>query len=108
GYPVSSLVSFEVFVRPALRRLGGHARPERPRVRVMLRDAIHAPSDRPEYQRAIVAWEDGRLVARSTGAQGSSRLLSLRGANALLLVPGDGQIYPAGTELEALLTGPLA
>ena len=42
------------------------------RVRVMLRDAIQAPSDRPEYQRAIVAWEDGRLVARSTGAQRKS------------------------------------
>src|SRR6266536_540540 len=61
GYPVSSLVSFEVFVRPALRRLGGDARPDRPRVRVTLRDAIEAPPDRPEYQRAIVAWEDGRL-----------------------------------------------
>jgi molybdopterin biosynthesis enzyme len=108
GYPVSSLVSFEVFVRPALRRMQGDARPERPRVRVALGDPIRAPGDRPECQRAIVAWEDGRLVARSTGAQGSSRLLSLRGANALLLVPGDGRTYPAGAELEALLTGPLA
>jgi molybdenum cofactor synthesis domain-containing protein len=108
GYPVSSLVSFEVFVRPALRRLGGDARPDRARVRVTLRDAIRAPHDRPEYQRAIVAWEDGRLVARSTGAQGSSRLLSLRGANALLFVPGDGRTHSAGAELEALLTGPVA
>jgi molybdopterin molybdotransferase len=108
GYPVSSLVSFEVFVRPALRRLQGDARPERPRVRVTLLEAIKAPSDRPECQRAVVSWQDGRLSARSTGAQGSSRLLSLRGANALLLVPGDGRTYPAGAELEALLTGPLA
>jgi molybdopterin molybdotransferase len=108
GYPVSSLVSFEVFVRPALRRMQGDARPDRPRVRVVLRDPIQAPGDRPEYQRAIVAWEEGRLVARSTGAQGSSRLLSLRGANAMLLVPGDGRAYRAGAELEALLTGPLA
>jgi molybdenum cofactor synthesis domain-containing protein len=108
GYPVSSLVSFEAFVRPALRRMQGDARPERPRVRVTLLEPIRAPSDRPEYQRAIVAWQDGRLAARSTGAQGSSRLLSLRGANALLLVPGDGQTYAPGAELEALLTGPLA
>jgi molybdenum cofactor synthesis domain-containing protein len=107
GYPVSSLVSFEVFVRPALRRLQGDARPDRARVRVELRDAIEAPPDRPEYQRAIVGWEDGRLVARSTGGQGSSRLLSLRGANALLLVPGDGKRYQAGEQLDALLTGPL-
>lgn len=107
GFPVSSLVSFEVFVRPALRRLQGDARPERARARVALAEPIAAPPDRPEYQRAIVSWEGGRLVARSTGAQGSSRLLSLRGANALLLVPGDGQVYPAGAELDALLTGPL-
>jgi molybdopterin molybdotransferase len=108
GYPVSSLVSFEVFVRPALRRLQGDQRPDRARVSVVLRDAIEAPPDRPEYQRAIVSWEDGRLVARSTGAQGSSRLLSLRGANALLLVPGNGKQYQAGEQVEAILTGPLA
>jgi molybdopterin molybdotransferase len=108
GYPVSSLVSFEVFVRPALRRLAGDARPERPRARVTLLEPITAPPDRPEYQRAVVSWQNGRLSARSTGAQGSSRLLSLRDANALLLVPGDGRTYPAGAELEALLTGPLA
>jgi molybdopterin molybdotransferase len=108
GYPVSSLVSFEVFVRPALRRLQGDARPERPRVQVTLLEPITAPSDRPECQRAVVSWQDGRLSAHSTGAQGSSRLLSLRGANALLLVPGDGRVYPAGAELDALLTGPLA
>src|SRR5262249_10325649 len=64
GYPVSSLVSFEVFVRPALRRMQGDARPERVRVRVVLRDPIQASGDRPEYQRAIVSWEDGHLVAR--------------------------------------------
>jgi molybdopterin molybdotransferase len=106
GYPVSSLVSFEVFVRPALRRMQGDARPDRPRVRVVLRDPIQSSEDRPEYQRAIVAWEDGRLVARSTGAQGSSRLLSLRGANGLLLVPPSGRLHAPGEEMEALLTGP--
>lgn len=107
GYPVSSLVSFEVFVRPALRRLQGDAHPERPRVAVALAEAIHA-SDRPEYQRVRVCWEQGRLVAYSTGIQGSSRLLSMRAANALLLVaPGDS-LYAAGQELEAMLTGVIA
>mgnify|MGYP001772553804 CR=1 FL=1 len=108
GYPVSSLVSFEVFVRPALRRLQGDALPERPRVRVTLRDLIRPSPDRPEYQRAIVSWEDGRLVARSTGRQGSSRLLSMLGANALLIVPAGTEPYLAGAELDALMTGPLA
>ncbi len=94
GNPVSSLVSFEVFARPALRRMQGDARPDRPLVRVVLRDPIQAPSDRPEYQRAIVGWEDGRLIARSTGAQGSSRCSRCAALTALLLVPGDGRCLP--------------
>jgi molybdopterin molybdotransferase len=108
GYPVSSLVSFEVFVRPALRRLQGDLHPERPRVAVTLLDPIHSSPDRPEYQRAIVSWSNGHLVARSTGGQGSSRLLSLRAANALIHVPASGSVFQPGEVLEALLTGPLS
>ncbi len=108
GYPVSSLVSFEVFVRPALRRLQGDPHPDRPRVSVTLLDPIHSSPDRPEYQRAIVSWMNGRLVARSTGGQGSSRLLSLRAANALVHVPASGSIFQPGETLEALLVGPLS
>lgn len=103
GYPVSSLVSFEVFVRPALRAMQGDANPERPLVQVTLTTPIRPAPDRPEYQRATVRWEGGRLTAASTGGQGSSRLLSLRGANALLLVPAGTETYPAGAELEAIL-----
>lgn len=107
GYPVSSLVSFEVFVRPALRRMQGDAQPERPCIRVRLEQPIKATPERPEYQRATIFWTDGGLVARSTGEQGSSRLLSLRGANALLIVPAGERMHAAGDELEALLTGPV-
>jgi molybdopterin molybdotransferase len=107
GYPVSSLVSFEVFVRPALRALQGDARPERPRVLVALETPIKPSPDRPEYQRITVRFRDGRLWAASTGGQGSSRLLSLRDANGLLLVPAGGTVYPAGSTLEALLIGPV-
>lgn len=107
GFPVSSLVSFEVFVRPALRALQGDARPERPRVRVALAAPITPAPDRPEYQRVSVRVAAGRLLAESTGGQGSSRLLSLRGANGLLLVPAGEAPLPAGSELEAILTGPI-
>ncbi|NTU79884.1 MAG: molybdopterin molybdotransferase MoeA [Chloroflexales bacterium] len=107
GYPVSSLVSFEIFVRPALRALQGDARPWRPRARVALAAPIHPSPDRPELQRVTVSLDGGRLVARTTGAQGSSRLLSLLGANGLLLVPPSPEVYPAGSELEAILTGPI-
>ncbi|KAB8142379.1 molybdopterin molybdotransferase MoeA [Chloroflexia bacterium SDU3-3] len=108
GYPVSSLVSFEVFVRPMLRRMQGDPVPGRPHVSVLLAEHIQASPDRPEYQRAVVSFEQGRLVARSTGGQGSSRLLSMRGANALLVVPPRDGGYAPGQQLLALLTGPLA
>jgi molybdopterin molybdotransferase len=107
GYPVSSLVSFEVFVRPALRALQGDARPERPAVMARLSAPIRPAPDRPEYQRVILSWREGRIWAASTGGQGSSRLISMRGANGLLLVPaGDGAL-PMGTELEVIMTGAL-
>ncbi|NJK81132.1 MAG: molybdopterin molybdotransferase MoeA [Chloroflexaceae bacterium] len=107
GFPASSLVSFEVFVRPALRRLQGDARPDRPRVQVALSEPIRPSPDRPEYQRIIVVWQDGQLVARSTGPQISSRLLSLRSANGLLIVPPGEAVFQPGATLDALLTGPL-
>lgn len=107
GYPVSSLVSFEVFVRPTLRRMQGDNRPHRPLARVTLPAPLQASPDRPEYQRAIVRIDGGRLVAEITGAQGSSRMLSLRDANALVIVPPREGSYAAGDTLDALLTGPL-
>lgn len=108
GFPVSSLVSFEVFVRPALRALQGDATPQRPRVRVAISAPVQPAPDRQEYQRVTVRWAGGRLVASSTGGQGSSRLLSLHGANGLLIVPPGEALHPAGAELDVLLTGPLA
>lgn len=107
GNPVSALVAFEVFVRPLLRRFQGDTSPERPRVRVVLDDPFPAVPDRPSYHRAVVEWRDGRLMARSTGSQASSRLLSLRGANALLLGPAADYGHAPGDELDALLIGPI-
>jgi molybdopterin molybdotransferase len=107
GFPVSSLVAFEVYVRPALRRLQGDNRPDRPHMQVVLADSVRASYGRTDYQRAVVRWQSGKLIAHSTGAQSSSRLLSLRGANALLIVPPDQQEHTPGTELDALLIGPL-
>jgi molybdopterin molybdotransferase len=107
GYPVSSLVSFEVFVRPALRALQGDTQPERPLVRALLAAPIRPSPDRPEYQRVVLSWREGTIWAASTGGQGSSRLISMRGSNGLLLVPAGEETLPMGTELEAIMTGAL-
>jgi molybdopterin molybdotransferase len=107
GNPVSSLVTFEVFVRPALRRLLGDPQCFRPRVRVRLAEAIRPDRSRLEYQRAIVRATPDGLTAATTGVQASSRLLSMRGANALLEIPAGDAPLPAGQEVNALLTGAL-
>jgi molybdenum cofactor synthesis domain-containing protein len=105
GFPVSSLVTFEVFVRPALRRLQGLSRVHRPRVLVELSHELQPDGTRLEYQRATVRWQDDRLVATSTGKQTSSRLITMVGANALLEIPSGREPLPAGTRVPALLTG---
>ena len=103
GFPVSSLVTFEVFVRPALRKLQGLADQERPTLPVRLAYDARAAGDRTEYQRVTLHREGADLVATSTGSQSSSRLLSLAGAHALVRIPpGDAPLL-AGTFVEAVI-----
>ncbi len=107
GFPVSALVAFELFVRPALRTMQGDAHWQRPRLQVTLAHEVEHDARRTEFQRAAVYVDKGRFVARTTGAQGSGRLLSLVGANALLeLAPGE-PLLPAGAEVTALLLQPI-
>ena len=103
GFPVSSLVTFEIFVRPALLSLQGAANVTRPRVSVMLGHEIRTDAVRPEYQRARVSWEQHQFVATTTGLQSSSRLMSIVGANALLELDPGGEVLPKGTIVQALL-----
>ncbi len=107
GNPVSSLVTFEVFVRPALRMMQGDPNPTRPKVEVELEHELPLGGSRVEYHRAIVRWSRGRLLARSTGLQLSSRLLSMVGHNALVIIPTGSGVVPAGERMPALLTGPI-
>ncbi len=106
GYPVSSLVTFEVFVRPALLELQGLSVVQRPRVTVELEHDLRPDRIRLEYQRAVVRWQADRLVAAPTGVQSSSRLMSMIGANALLEIQPGEETLPAGSRVPALLTGP--
>ncbi len=107
GYPVSALVTFEVLVRPALLKMQGRRDIFRPCVEVRVEHSLVRPKDRREYHRAIAAWRDGEIWARSTGNQKSSRLLSLAGANALLVLDPDTSPIDAGSKVSALLIGPL-
>jgi molybdopterin molybdotransferase len=103
GFPVSSLVTFEVFVRPALRKLQGFEQLERPTLPVRLGYDARAAGDRTEYQRVTLHREGADLVATSTGSQSSSRLLSLAGAHALVKIAPGGEGIAAGTIVEAII-----
>ena len=99
GNPVSAFVGFEVFVRPALEKLSGLEL--RPRPHQMARLAESLESDgRESYLRAVISQENGVLVARLTGHQGSGNIFSLVRANALLIVPSGVKSLPANSDVE--------
>lgn len=103
GFPVSSLVTFEVFVRPALRRMQGHSRLYRPTLPVRLGFDARAAGDRTDYHRVRLQRQGQELVALTTGSQSSSRLMSLAGAQALVRIPPGGEGLGAGTLVEAII-----
>ena len=106
GNPVSTMVTFELFVRPAVRRLAGHRRPFRRTVPVTLREPITLGPRLRHFLRAVVSsprGPDGGRDAVLTGPQGSGILTSMAKANALIIVPADRPTVAAGESLDALL-----
>jgi molybdopterin molybdotransferase len=103
GNPVSAMVSFELFVRPALLRLMGYRKTTRPTYRAIIVEDV-ANTDGRVYVVRVRAWrEDGTWHVSSTGAQGSGILRSMVGANGLAFVPGGPRGVRAGEEVEFLL-----
>ena len=101
GNPVSTMVTFELFVRPVIRRLLGHALPFRRTVTVELAERVTLGPKLRHYLRAVV--NGSPSTARLTGPQGSGILTSMARANALLIVPEDRPEVAAGELLDALL-----
>lgn len=107
GNPVSTMVTFELFAKPALRRMLGMSRPFPQPVPVVAAEPIATAAPRTHFLRAVVGpGADGRLEARLTGAQGSGLLTSMAQANALLIVPAERSRVESGETLRALLLGP--
>ncbi len=108
GFPVSALVSFEIFVRPALLKMAGHSHIYRPREKATLAHRLNHSASRTEFQRVLLTRKtDGRLAASTTGFQGSGRLLSMVGANGLVVLPYGQGDFEAGTVVEAVILGPI-
>lgn len=104
GNPVSAMVTFELFVRPALRKMTGHTLPFRRSVPVTVAEPVRITAGLQHFLRAIVIRRtDGTREARLTGPQGSGILTSMIRANALLMVPEERTEVAPGTELRAIL-----
>ena len=95
GNPVSSYVSFEVFVRPALRRMLGVEPISRPVIRARVSESVRSPLGRRSYLRGWLSVEQGAYTVRPVGGSGSHLIASLAASNALIVVP------EASTEVEA-------
>jgi molybdenum cofactor synthesis domain-containing protein len=103
GNPVSSMVSFELLARPALRQMMGHDRLDRPRIVALAGSGMPRKSDgRVHYVRVLARWIDGNVVVDSVGGQGSHQLAATAGANALVVLP-DGEGIVAGAPVDVLL-----
>ncbi len=102
GNPVSAIVTFEIFVRPTILRLGGRQQLDKPTVSVTLSDTLHSDG-RETYLRAVVTKQGDRYIAHSAGGQGSNILSALVNANALVIIPDGLTEVAAGSELRAWL-----
>jgi len=104
GNPVSSMVSFELFARPALRRMMGHPEIHRPTVRAVADEAFSRKPDGKLHLLRVVAalGQDGRYHVRSSGGQASNLLRAMALANALALVP-DGVGIEDGADVQVML-----
>jgi len=104
GNPVSSMVSFELFGRPAIYKMLGRSDWPRPRVRAIADEPIENSDARRVYARAILTHrEDGRWHAALTGPQGSGILTSMAFANAFAIVPEDVPLVRPGDEVDCML-----
>ena len=108
GNPVSTIVTYELFVRPALRRLAGYApeRCARPLHSCSLTASARHELGRRSFQRAVASLNpDGQLTARPVVKQGSHMIGGLVQANSLLVVPEDVSELPAGGRAQVMLLG---
>jgi molybdopterin molybdotransferase len=103
GNPVSTLVTFELFARPALRRMHGHAQLFRRTVPVRLAETVTIAAPLTHFLRAEVRVSEDGLSATLTGPQGSGLLSSMARANALLVIPADRARAEAGEYVDAML-----
>ena len=102
GNTVSSMVSFELLARPALRRMMGHTELHRPRVQATASAPLHRrPDGKTHFARVVWSYRAGRYEVRSAGGQGSHQLSALAAANGLAVLP-DGHGADTGDPVQLI------
>jgi len=103
GNPVSSMVTFELFVRPAILKMMGKKNLAKPTVDAVIEDSIVNSDGRRVFARVVVEKRGGQYFARLTGPQGSGILTSMTLANGLVIVPEDKAGVKAGDRVEVIM-----
>jgi molybdopterin molybdotransferase len=103
GNPVSSMLSFELFARPAIFKMMGRSDWQRPTIRAVTEDRITNHDGRRTFARAVVTKREGRYYASLTGPQGSGILMSMVVANGLAIVPHDVPVVEPGEEVTVMM-----
>jgi len=106
GNPVSSMVSFEQFVRPAILKMAGHHYLFRPTIKALLREDIEKKAGLLHFIRCRLVREGGKIHAWTTGEQGSGILSSMVKAQGLILLPPEETLARAGQEVNVYLLDP--
>jgi molybdopterin molybdotransferase len=103
GNPVSSVITFELFGRPAIYKMMGKPYWERPTVRAVSEDRIRITDERRFYARCVVTQRDGKWYASLSGGQGSGILTSMARANGLAVVPENSADVQPGDEVTVIM-----
>jgi len=103
GNPVSAMVSFELFARPAILTMLGKTKLAKPTLDAILVDEIRRKDNRRHYVRVMLEERDGKTYARLTGDQGSGILLSMVKADGLAIIPEDVDHLPAGSPVQVMM-----
>jgi molybdopterin molybdotransferase len=102
GNPVSSYISFEQFVLPAIRRMMGRTPYTRPEADAMLTHGLRSPDGRRQFARGVLSVVDGRLAVTPVGQQGSHMIGDLAESDSLIVVPEDVTWVEAGETVTVL------
>jgi molybdopterin molybdotransferase len=106
GNPVSSMVSFEQFVRPSILKMAGHRTLFRPTLKAILRETLEKKAGLIHFIRCRLVREGEKLYAWTTGEQGSGILSSMVKAQGLIVLPRDKTLARAGEEVRIILLDP--